>query len=723
MKSLFIAALVLVLAICWGCFISSSNAAPSFNVRDNHALLRVSTVSTNGRFAVYSVRHWNEQTNKATTNIEVLDIQTKVTRPLTYSLGVSDNSPVFDPTGNYVIFLSSGRGRQDTQLYYVPVNAGEQSVKPLTSLPIPIETFKVSPVISSDGAFTMLFSSQTYLECNDPTNQITCIANKNEEWEKKGPNTGYVYTKLYVRHWDQYIIEGKVSHVFAQKVILSQDALITINDPVDVMFGMNANSPIPPFGGSEQYDISKSGDSIAINLEVTKDSSVAWTTGWKIFVGTLNNWRDEKSKITVSNLRSISVTDARTQNPTFSPFNDNVLAYLAMTQPGYEADNLHFNLYDLNTQKTNQSIEPVNLDRSISSITWFDERTTIITYPDDGAEVLSLFNIVTKNVTRIIVDGHNAGPAVVVPGKSILITRDSMVAPADVYLLQRDSLTTPFALTQLTAYNRDFLAKFDLPTPEKFYFAGAMGERVQAWVVKPANFNPSVKYPVANVVHGGPESLISDSWSYRWNIQLFTNAGYAVFAINFHGSEGFGLKFKESIQGNWGSYPYQDITSGTDMITSQFPWMDKNRVCALGASYGGYSMNWLLGHNENNRYKCIVTHDGMADTVLGYYSTDELWFPEKEFKGTPFTNPQAYAQYNPINYVTKWRTPTLVIHGGHDYRLEISHGLTVFTALQRQGVPSKMLVFPQENHWTIKPQNSIMWYDNVLDWLNQWIGH
>ncbi|EFC36427.1 predicted protein [Naegleria gruberi] len=701
---------------------ASSTDAPVLTIRDVQELQKVSgaSVSVDGRYAVYSVKQWSSKTGKSTSVLELLEIQSgKIIR---FKEGSNDFSPKFTPDGQFILFLSTSRGSANSpQLYSVPVNGDESQIARLTDYDVPIESYKISKSVNN-GVFYIAFSAKVYTSCKNRNELLSCSKQLNDEWENKGSNTGYVYTKLFVRHWDYYITEGKVSHVLLQKVKVGS-SLSLIDQPWDTMFGMDSDSPIPPFGGEEQYDISKTGRYVAINLEINSHR-VAWTTGWKIYVADVYGYNTQSGPISTSELKKITgFTEARTQNPTFSPFQDEVLAYLAMTKPGHESDNLHVNMYNILTDRTNQSIQSQSLDRSIGDIVWFDASHLIIGYSNDGANVLSLLDISTGfngTVTPITNEGHSGSVVVVSPGVSAIFSFDSYIKPSELCLLKRSG-SNHFGMAYLTDHN-PHLAVFNLAKPEKQYFIGALGERVQAWVFKPTNFNSGKKYKVANLIHGGPESSFTDSWSYRWNPQLFASQGYAVIMINFHGSDGFGLKFKESILGNWGSYPYEDITKGTDFLISTNSFMDGNSMCALGASFGGFSVNWLLGHNENNRFKCFVTHDGLSELVSSYYSTDELWFPEAEYQGTPFTNSEHYQKFNPINHVTKWKTPTLVIHGGKDFRLPIAQGLTVFTALQRQGVPSKMIVFPEENHWVLKPQNSMLWYDTVLDWLATWLG-
>jgi len=253
---------------------------------------------------------------------------------------------------------------------------------------------------------------------------------------------------------------------------------------------------------------------------------------------------------------------------------------------------------------------------------------------------------------------------------------------------------------------------------EPFWFTGAHNDKVEGFLVKPPNFDPNKKYPVKFIIHGGPEVPMGDQWSYRWNAELFAANGYVVIFINFHGSPGYGQKFIDAINGDWGGAPFEDLMKGLDYAEQHYPFIDKDRECALGASYGGWMVNWILGHTT--RFKCIVSHDGMFNTESAYGDTEELWFPEWEFKGTPWTNREMYRKWSPHLFATNFKTPTLVIHGQKDYRLDVSQGFDLFTTLQRQGVPSKMLYFPDEGHWVLKPQNSQLWYKTVNDWVVEW---
>jgi dipeptidyl aminopeptidase/acylaminoacyl peptidase len=290
-----------------------------------------------------------------------------------------------------------------------------------------------------------------------------------------------------------------------------------------------------------------------------------------------------------------------------------------------------------------------------------------------------------------------------------------MKAPAELYTVRADGRD----VTRVTGINDERMAAIRMGEPEQFSFKGANGNTVYAWIVRPVDFDPARKYPVAFLIHGGPQGSWANDFHYRWNPQAYAGRGYAAVMIDFHGSTGYGQAFTDAINGDWGGKPLEDLQKGLDAALERYPWMDGSRVAALGASYGGYMINWIAG-KWPDRFKCLVVHDGNLDERFAYFATEELWFPEWEHGGTPWDNPQGYAKDNPVDFVKNWKTPTLVIHGGKDYRVVDTGGFATFTALQRMGVASKFLYFPDENHWVLKPANSILWHDTVLDWLDLW---
>jgi dipeptidyl aminopeptidase/acylaminoacyl peptidase len=301
--------------------------------------------------------------------------------------------------------------------------------------------------------------------------------------------------------------------------------------------------------------------------------------------------------------------------------------------------------------------------------------------------------------------------------KALFFTRVSVAAPTEIWcMLPGDS--RPPETRPVTHINDALLSQIEMPPLEPFTFKGANNEEVQGFLIKPPGFDAAKKYPLKFLIHGGPQGAWGDSWSYRWNGELFAANGYVVVMINFHGSTGYGQKFTDSISGDWGGKPYEDLMKGLDYVEKTYPFIDKNREAALGASYGGYMANWVLGHTD--RFKCIVSHDGVFNTESAYGTTEELWFSEWEFKGPPWKNRELYRKFSPHLFADKFKTPTLVVHGQLDFRLDVSEGFQLFTTLQRLKVPSKMLYFPDEGHWVLKPQNSRLWWKTVNDWVDQW---
>jgi dipeptidyl aminopeptidase/acylaminoacyl peptidase len=397
--------------------------------------------------------------------------------------------------------------------------------------------------------------------------------------------------------------------------------------------------------------------------------------------------------------------------PAFSP-DGSQLAYVATDRPGFEADRFHLVL--LNLQSGVKRALTQNWDRSISSFAWSRDGKTLFATADHlGQRPLWAIDAASGRASAITGAGEVEGFAV--GASKVFYTASNLGYPADLYSVGFSGGKP----AQLTHLNQAVLEQRQFGEYRQFSFAGWNNENVFGYVIKPVDFKPERKYPVAFLIHGGPQGSFGNAWSWRWNPQAFAGAGYAVVMIDFHGSTGYGQAFTDSISGDWGGKPLEDLKLGLDAALKANPWLDADNVCALGGSYGGFMINWIAGQWAD-RFKCLVSHDGIFDNRSMYYSTEELWFPEHEFSGSEYQNPAAYAKFNPIDHVAKWRTPMLVIHGQQDYRVPDSQGISVFTALQRRGIPSELLYFPNENHWVLKPADSIQWYDTVLAWLNRW---
>jgi dipeptidyl aminopeptidase/acylaminoacyl peptidase len=428
-----------------------------------------------------------------------------------------------------------------------------------------------------------------------------------------------------------------------------------------------------------------------------------WSTDFDLFLAPVDG---------AGSLQNLTAGDrAWDTGPVFSP-DGKTLAYRAMSRPGYEADR-----YRVVLRPWPDGVKRVlteGWDRSPGDLAWSqDGRTLYATADNLGQTSLFAIDVADGMIRTLVGAGHAASP--VVGRDRIVFALDHLRSPAELHAVRPDGS----GLQAITRVNAERLAGLAFGDTEQITFKGANDETVYAWIVKPVGFDPSKRYPVAFLVHGGPQGSFSNNFHYRWNPQIYAAAGYATMMVDFHGSTGYGQRFTDAINGDWGGKPLVDLQKGLDAALARFPWMDGDRACALGASYGGFMINWIAG-NWPDRFKCLVNHDGNLDERFAYFAPEELWFPEWEHGGTPWDHPEGYGKHNPIDHVAKWKAPMLVIHGGRDYRVVYTEGLGTFTALQRRGIPSRFLFFPDENHWVLKPANSVQWHDTVLDWLAQW---
>jgi dipeptidyl aminopeptidase/acylaminoacyl peptidase len=489
-------------------------------------------------------------------------------------------------------------------------------------------------------------------------------------------------------------------------------------------------------GGQDDYAFSPDGQEICFTSN--HDEVEATSTNNDLFTVPVDFEPDASSALVLARTRNITAENkAADETPLYSA-DGRSLAYRAQTRPGYESDRWRLIVYDRRTGEKRDLTQ--GFDRWVGSFVWAPDSKAIYFSAEDkrsspiytvSAVPRSAGDPVAKYGRRSLVDGYNDDLTITPDGKTLLFTRMSVAAPNEIYAADTVGQGCPAPtgdVEENCAFNKDravshlnqaLLSRVSMSNAEPFWFDGANGERVQGSLLKPPGFDPGNKYPVKFLIHGGPQGAWGDDWSYRWNPELFAASGYLVVMINFHGSTGYGQKFIDSINGNWGGAPFEDLMKGLDYAEEHYPFIDKDRECALGASYGGYMANWILGHT--NRFKCIVSHDGMFNTTSAWGTTEELWFNEWEFRGTPYTNRELYRKWSPHLFATSFKTPTLVIHGQLDYRLDVSEGFQLFTTLERLGVPSKMLYFPDEGHWVLKPQNSQLWYRTVNDWVDQWV--
>jgi dipeptidyl aminopeptidase/acylaminoacyl peptidase len=548
--------------------------------------------------------------------------------------------------------------------------------------------YKLSP----DGK-SVLLSYEVYTDCAD----LACTKERIDGREKNKA-TGTVYDKLFVRHWDTWA-NGRRNQLFiarfdAQGMLPAEPTLLSR--------GIDGDIPSKPFGDESEFAFSPDGRTVYFDVRIA-GTSEPWSTNFDLYRVPADGSAGPQN-LTEAN----KAWDA---NPVPAP-DGKTLYYLAMKEPGFEADRFAIMAMDLQSGTTHE-VDP-QWDRSAGALTIADDGKTLYASADDeGQHPLFAIDAASGKVTKLVGEGSVGGYSL--ENGKLLLARDDLKRPVDLYLADANGR----GLKQVTHYNAERLKNARTGDFEFFTFKGWNNETVQGYVVKPVGYKRGQKYPVAFIIHGGPQGAMTNDWSYRWNPQTYAGQGFAVVTVNFHGSTGYGQAFTDSISGDWGGKPLEDLKAGWKAALDKYSFLDGDNACALGASYGGYMVYWMAGV-WNQPWKCLVDHDGVFDARMMYYATEELWFEEKENGGTQFDHPQNYERFNPINHVKDWRVPMLVVHSGNDFRIPITQGLGAFTALQRQGIPSEFLTFPDENHWVLKPQNSVMWHETVNAWLKRW---
>jgi dipeptidyl aminopeptidase/acylaminoacyl peptidase len=667
---------------------ASAEPAQAFSVQDLVRLARVSepAVSPDGKRLAYTLRVTDMDANKGRMAIWIIETR-KHGAPAERVTDIAANSsaPEWSADGKFLYFLSNRGG---TNQVWRRGPAGEPTQ--VTNLPLDVGAFRVSP--KGDRIFV---SVEVFIDCAG----LACTKERLDAAEHS-PAHGVLYDRIFVRHWDTWS-DGRRSQLFSIPLDASGAAAGT---PVNLTAGLDGDVPSKPFGGREDFAVSPDGSQVAYSIRALPVGE-PWSTNFDIYVvpaagGTPRN-------LTADNL-------AWDGQPAFSP-DGSTLAYAAMDRPGSESDRFHLVLYDLKAGTKRPLTQ--NWDRSIASFAWSHDGKALFAATDHlGQHPLWSIDAATGRASAITGDGQVEGFSV--GAQRVFYSLSTLASPADLYSVGLDGGKP----AQLTRLNQAELAQRQLGDYQQFNFPGANGDNVFGYVVKPAHFKRDQRYPVAFLIHGGPEGSFGNEWHYRWNAQAFAGAGFGVVMIDFHGSTGYGQAFTDAILGDWGGKPLEDLKLGLAAAIKQFPWLDGDNACALGGSYGGFMINWIAGQWPD-RFKCLVSHDGIFDNRSMYYSTEELWFPERENGGPEYQNPAGYAKFNPVDHVSQWKTPMLVVHGQLDYRVPYEQGLAVFTALQRRGVPSKLLYFPDENHWVLKPRNSIEWYDTTIAWVNQWLRH
>jgi dipeptidyl aminopeptidase/acylaminoacyl peptidase len=655
-----------------------------FTARDLVMLERVSDprVSPDGRFVAYTLRETDYAANKGIKHLWLVPTAGGEPRKLTGGAG-NDNDGRWAPDSASLYFLSTRSG--SSQLWRLPMAGGE--AMQVTDLPLDVNAWALSP----DGKRVAL-SMEVFADCPD----LACTKKRLDE-RASGKASGMLFDKLFIRHWDTYS-NGTRAQLFT--AALGADGRAA--PPVLVSRGIDGDVPGKPFGDDTDFAFSPDGKSIAFAARIAGNTE-AWSTNLDIYLAPADGSAAPKN-LTVTNL----ATDA---GPLFSP-DGRWLAWRAMKRAGFEADRQAIMLRDLATGATRE-IAP-SWDRSAEGLVFTDDGKTLFTHADDlGQHRVFAVDVAGGNVRALTGDGNVSGFSLA--GERVVYALNTLTAPDDLFIAGADGKAT-----QLTHHNAARLAHIRFGEFEQFSFPGWNGDVVHGYVMKPWNYVKGKKYPIAFIIHGGPQGSMGNHWHYRWNPAAYSGMGYAVVFIDFHGSTGYGQAFTDAISNHWGDRPLEDLQKGLKHALKTYDWLDGTRAAALGASYGGYMVNWIAG-NWNEAFKCLVTHDGLFDNRSSYYGTEELWFDEWERGGTPYEKPEAYELHNPVNHVAQWKLPMLVVQGEKDYRVTADQGISAFTALQRRGIPSQLLVFPDENHWVLKPQNSVLWHDTVQAWLKKWL--
>jgi dipeptidyl aminopeptidase/acylaminoacyl peptidase len=678
-------------------------AAPAFakgramTIDDLLAVKSVSDpqVSPDGKLVVYVMSELDRSTDKSNADLYLIPYAGGEPKRLTTSTG-ADNHPRWSPDGKTISFVSTRSG--SAQVWLLPIDGGE--ARQLTKLPVDVS----DPIWSPTGEH-IAFTSKVYPgKSPEETAEI-------DEKKDKEKSKVKIYDKLMIRHWNEWD-DGKRSHLFVVEVATGKAKDLTPK--------LQVNTPPAPFGGSSDYAFSPNGKELAFTAEPLKD--IAWSTNTDVWIVSVIG--NEPQPVTDESLGA----DAQ---PSYSP-DGNYMAFVSQARPGFEADKWSLKIRDRSTGEVSDLT--ANIDRSVQSYAWgisrpskaFEGAKTIdlfLVLDDAGSVTIRNLSILPDDDGHIFVNerpkgitgGVNNSVQVLPNGEDLVFVHGTSNTPNEIFKSKADGS----GRTALTHHNDALLSQLDVSRAEAFHFQGADGDEVSGWLVKPPGFDPSKKYPVVFLIHGGPQGAWHDEWHNRWNYGLFAAPGYAVVAINPRGSTGYGQKFTDQISKDWTGKVYEDLMKGLDYALKTYPFLDGSKLAAAGGSYGGFMVNWIAGHTD--RFKALISHAGVFDLPSMYGTTEELWFAEWEFAGPPWEGSKIYFDQTPSAFINNFKTPTLVIHGALDFRVPDAQGLGMFTGLQRKGIPSRYVFFPDEGHWIAKPANRIVWWREVHEWLAKYL--
>jgi dipeptidyl aminopeptidase/acylaminoacyl peptidase len=662
----------------------SAAAAHPLTIDDLLAMRRVSDphISPDGKSVAYVMTTVDREKNNSTSTIWLAPTDGSPPRQLTGG-PKHDKHPRFSPDSRQVLFESDRSG--DNQLWIIDLSGGE--ARQLTSIASQATAGIWSPDGKSVGFYSAVYPEYSHL----PYAESNAAHKKRTEEIEKNPVKARVFTKLFYRHWDSWV-EGKRQHLFVVPAAGGEPRDLTPGD-------RDAYPTSSTFSAGDDFTFTP--DSLSLVYTAPPAHDEAWSTNhdlWLVHVA-----GGEPKNLTIGN-------HAADGFPRFSP-DGKWLAYRAQTKPGYEADRWELMVVPA-VGGAARSITS-KIDLSFGEFAWNADSATIFCIAEQKAEShIFRLSVVDGKLTEYITGGSFSSPSVSSDGKKLACSQAAMVHPADIMLVDEGKAHN------LSHANRELMQQLELPRPESVSVKGAGGTPMQMWIVKPPGFDPAKKWPLVYLVHGGPQGAWEDGWSYRWNPQLWAAQGYVVALPNPRGSTGFGQQYVDEISGDWGGKCYEDLMAGVDYL-ERLAYIDTKRMAAAGASFGGYMMNWFEGHT--NKFKTLITHCGVYNFDSMYATTDELWFDEWEHGGPPWGNRDSYEKYSPHRYAQNFKTPMLIIHNDNDFRVPMGEGYQLFTTLQRLGVPSRMINFPDESHWVLKPANSIYWHKEVFDWLKKYV--
>lgn len=652
----------------------------ALTVDDLWAMKRISgnVLSPDGNWIAFTVTQYNVEKNNSNRDLYMVSTKDGHLKRMTSNPGF-DGAPAWRPDGKAIAFISTRDG--SAQIYLLELSGGE--AQKVSDVPTGVDGFQWSP----DGK-SFLFSSTVYPNAKN--------LEESAKWDEKRGNSkvqAQVIDKLLYRHWNHWRY-GKYSHVFKMWVNGGSIEEITPRE-----------FDTPPISLGSSHDFTFSPDGKEIAFVKNEDNMIAISTNNDIFISSNGM------------IKKVTENKANDNQPVYSP-DGKYIAYHAMNRAGFEADQYDLIIYDQKTGEHKNLTKDFDLD--VDEIIWAPKSDKIyFNSGKAGRVVIHSINIKNGKIEELVSTHINRGISVSPDGKKLYFLRQKTNLPYEIF---SHDLKIKKA-QQLTFMNKELLNRLDMNPIEDFWFESFDGHKVHGMLVKPPFFDESKKYPMVYLIHGGPQGMWSDDFHYRWNSQMFASPGYVVALVNFRGSKGYGQWFCDQVTKNWGGGPYKDLMEGITHLLANYSYIDENKISAAGASYGGFMINWIAGQAHTspaNKFKSLICHDGVYEQVSMYGATEELWFPEWEFGGTPFKNPELYDKWSPARFAKNFKIPTLVIHGQRDFRVPVTQGMQMFTALQRMGVPSKLLYYPDEDHFVTKPQNAKLWWKTVLGWIEEW---